>query len=82
MLLRVIYDQYVKGNKKCVVTFIDFAAAFDLMSNRFLDHALKKKQKRTERPGRCSERYTAAEGAARIRGEDGQFTFSKTFNIE
>ena len=39
LLLRVIYDQYIKGNKKCVITYIDFAAAFDSISHRYLDKA-------------------------------------------
>ena len=42
LLLRVIYDQYIKGNKKCAITYIDFAAAFDSVSHRFLDVALEK----------------------------------------
>ena len=40
LLLRVIYDQIIRGNKKCVITFIDFAAAFDSVSHKFLDEAL------------------------------------------
>ena len=82
LLLRVIYDQFVKGNKKCVVTFIDFAAAFDSVSHRFLDHALKKAKASRKTRAMFREIYKAAAGAARIKGPDGQFTFSKTFNIE
>ena len=81
LLLRVIYDQYIKGNKKCVITFIDFAAAFDSVSHRYLDHALGKA--RASRKTRAMFRaiYTAAQGAARVKGADGKFSFSKTFDI-
>ena len=77
----MIYDRYIKGNKKCVVTFIDFAAAFDSVSHQFLDHALKKA--RTTRKTRAMFRaiYAAAEGAARVKSSDGLFKMSTTFNI-
>ena len=81
LLLRVIYDQYIKGNKKCVITYIDFAAAFDSVSHRFLDNALKKAGASRKTRGLFRAIYTAAEGAARIRGTDGKFTFSKTFDV-
>ena len=81
LLLRVIYDQYVRGKKNCVITYIDFAAAFDSISHRFLDQALAKA--RASRKTRAMFRaiYKAAEGAARLRGADGKFTFSKTFDV-
>ena len=34
LLLRVIYDQIIRGDDKCVVTFIDFEAAFDSVSHK------------------------------------------------
>ena len=82
LLLRVIYDQYVKGDKKCVVTFIDFAAAFDSVSHVFLDRALEKAKASRKTRALFREIYRAAQGAARVKGVDGQLTFSKTFEIE
>ena len=81
LLLRVIYDQYVRGKKGCVVTYIDFAAAFDSISHRFLDEALA--AARASRKTRAMFRaiYKAAQGAARLRGADGKFTFSQAFDI-
>ena len=40
LLLRVLYDNIIANNKHCVVTYIDFVAAFDSVSHRFLDEAL------------------------------------------
>ena len=82
LLLRVIYDQYIKGNKKCIVTYIDFAAAFDSVSHVFLDHALQKAKASRKTGALFREIYRAAQGAARVKGVDGQLTFSKTFEIE
>ena len=38
LLLRVIYDNIIKGNTKCVVTYIDFAAAFDSVSHKSVSY--------------------------------------------
>ena len=81
LLLRVIYDQYVRGKKGCVITYIDFAAAFDSVSHRFLDHALEKAKASRKTRAMFRAIYKAAAGAARIRGVDGKYTFSKTFDI-
>ena len=42
LLLRVLYDNIIANNKQSVVTYIDFTAAFDTVSHRFLDKALEK----------------------------------------
>ena len=65
LILRVIYDQFVKGNKKCVVTFIDFAAAFDSVSHCFLDLTLGKAKASRKTRAMFREIYRAAQGAAR-----------------
>ena len=68
LLLRVTYDQCVKGNKKCLVTFIDFAAAFDSVSHRYLDHALGEAQASRKTRAMFRAIYAAAQGAARVKG--------------
>ena len=40
LLLRVLYDQIIKQNRKCVVTFIDDSASFDTLSHKFMDKTL------------------------------------------
>ena len=37
LLLRILYDYIIKNNKSCVVTFIDYTAAFDSISHKFMD---------------------------------------------
>ena len=65
-----------------MVTFIDFAAAFDSVSHVFLDRALDKAKASRKTRALFREIYRAAQGAARVKGANGQFTFSKTFDIE
>ena len=68
LLLRVIYDQYIKNNNNFVVTFIDFKAAFDSVSHKYLDSALAKAG--ASRKSRAIFRaiYRAASGTARVNG--------------
>ena len=81
LLLRVIYDQVINGNDKCVVTYIDFAAAFDSVSHKFLDRALKKAGASRKTRALFRATYDAAEGAVRLASKDGKISLSKHFNI-
>ena len=71
LLLRVLYDHIVKNTKSCVVTFIDYKAAFDSISHKFMDATLKKAG--ASRKSRTIFRafYSAATGSARVRSIDG-----------
>lgn len=81
LLLRVIYDQIIKGNKKCVVTFIDFAAAFDSVSHKFLDKALGVAGAKRKTRALFREIYAAAQVAVRLASTDGKIRLSRTFNV-
>ena len=81
LLLRVIYDQYIKNNSNFVVTFIDFKAAFDSVSHKYLDSALAKAG--ASRKSRAIFRaiYRAASGTARVNGTNGNKVYSDKFNV-
>lgn len=64
-----------------MITYIDFAAAFDSVSHRFLDAALAKAHASRKTRAMFPAIYKAAAGAARVKDKDGKFTFSKTFDI-
>ena len=81
LLLRVIYDQVINGNDKCVVTFIDFAAAFDSVSHKFLDSALGKAKAKRKTRALFRAIYAAAEGAVRLQSKDGKIALSKYFDV-
>ena len=40
LLLRLLYDHIINKNKACVITYIDYTAAFDSISHKFLDKTL------------------------------------------
>ena len=81
MLLRVLYDYIVKKDKQCVVTFIDYTAAFDSISHKFMDSTLKK----SDASRKCSSIfraiYSAATGTARVRSTGGEHIFSGSFKV-
>ena len=81
LLLRVLYDQVINANSKCIVTYIDFAAAFDTVSHKFMDSTLAKAG--ASRKSRAIFRaiYEAAAGIARVNGTDGNYVYSSSFNV-
>ena len=82
LLLRVIYDNVILHKKDCVVTFIDFAGAFDSVSHKFLDKALRKAGASRKSRALFRAIYEAATGTARVLGLDGNNSYSHTFDID
>ena len=76
LLLRVLYDFIIKNKKSWIVTFIDYTAAFDSISHKFLDITLAKAG--ASRKSRAIFRaiYSVATGSARVRGIDGEHIFA------
>ena len=81
LLLRVIYDQFIKNNSNFVVTYIDFKAAFDSVSHKYIDSALAKAG--ASRKSRAIFRaiYRAASGTSRTNGTQGGKVYSERFNV-
>ena len=65
-------------NNACVITFIDYTAAFDSISHKFMDVTLAKAG--ASRKSRAIFRaiYSATTGSARVRSTDGEHIFSGT----
>ena len=81
LLLRILYDFVLKGKLDCVVTFIDYKAAFDSLSHKFIDAVLNRAG--ASRKSRAIFRaiYEAAKGIVRVNGILGKKIFSEAFNI-
>ena len=81
LLLCVLFDQALEQGEELVIAFIDYTAAFDSVSNKFLDQSLKRAG--TSRKTRAIFRaiYAAAEGTARVRGLDGKHIYSEEFKV-
>ena len=81
LLLRMLYDQVINNDDSCVITYIDYTAAFDSISHKFLDRTLAAAG--ASRKSRAIFRaiYRVATGIARVRGTDGTYKFSGNFKV-
>ena len=81
LLLRVLIDQVIKLNKNICITFIDYSAAFDSISHKFLDKILAAAGASRKTRAIFRAIYQAAEGTARVRGLNGLTIYSKAFKV-
>ena len=81
LLLRVLYNQMISEDKLLYVTFIDYQAAFDSVSHKFLDVSLKKAGATRKTRAMFRAIYSAAEGTARVRGLQGNQVYSTSFKV-
>ena len=81
LLLRLLYDYIIKGKKKCVVTFIDYKAAFDSVSHKFIDMVLTRAGASRKCRAIFRAIYDASKGIVRVNGILGQKVYSNAFNI-
>ena len=72
----------INKNSACVITFIDYTAAFDSISHKFMDKTLAAAG--ASRKSRVIFRaiYKVATGIARVRGIDGKHIHSGSFQIK
>ena len=81
LLLRVLFDQALARGEKLCVTFIDYSAAFDSISHKFLDESLKNAGASRKTRAMFRAIYAAAEGTARVRGLNGNQVYSESFKV-
>ena len=81
LLLRVLYDQIIRNDRRCVVTYIDYSAAFDSVSHKFIDATLADAGASRKTRAIFRAIYEAAAGVARVSGIDGTYSFSGAFSV-
>ena len=81
LLLRLLYDQVINRNNSCVITYIDYTAAFDSISHKFLDRTLAAAGASKKSRAIFRAIYKVASGIARVRGTDGKYEYSGTFKV-
>ena len=72
LILKLIIDELVRAEQEAVVTFIDYTAAFDSLSHRYLDESLAEAKVSPKVRRIIRAIYGAATGAVRIRKPSGQ----------
>lgn len=81
LLLRVLLDQALERGENLIITFIDYSAAFDSVSHKFLDASLKAAGASRKTRAIFRAIYSAAEGTARVRGLNGKQIYSEAFKV-
>ena len=81
LLLRVLFEQIIKNDAKLFVTFIDYSAAFDSVSHKFLDRSLANAGASRKTRAIFRAIYAAAEGTARVNGLHGNKIYSVHFKV-
>ena len=80
-MLRVLYDQIIRNDQKCVITYIDYSATFDSVSHKFMDATLAAAGASRKSRSIFRSIYKAACGVARVNSVDVKYTFSGSFKI-
>ena len=81
LLLRLLMDAVLRAGKEGVVTFIDYRAAFDIISHRFLDESLAAAGVQPKIRRIVKAIYTDATGMVRLRLPSGETMCSEPFPV-
>ena len=80
VLVRLI-DQVIDAEKTCVVTFIDFSAAFDTISHFFVDQALEELNASPKCRAIFRQIYSKASARVKVRASSGETLLSEPFDV-
>ena len=81
LTLRAIYDEMLETGRQIYVTFVDYSAAFDSVSHKFLDRALAAAGASNKSRALFRAIYEAASATTKVAGTDGATVMSETFQI-
>ena len=81
LLLRLLMDAVLRAGKQAVVTFIDYRAAFDTISHRFLDESLTAAGVQPKIRRIVKAIYAEATGMVRLRLPSGETLCSEPFPV-
>ena len=82
MILRTIFDDVMDQGKQMCATFIDYTAAFDSISHKYLDHALKEAGASVKTRRMFRAIYKAASAVTKVSDVDGKEVMSNPFSID
>ena len=80
-ILKWTIEMILREGREAIITFIDYSAAFDTESQKFLDEALAAANVSTKLRRVIQSIFRVAHGCVRIRQSDGTFAHSDFFDI-
>ena len=81
LVLRTLYDDMIDKGKELYVSFIDYSAAFDTVSHKFIDRALAEAGASVKTRAIFRAIYQAATARTEVEGIDGKKILSNLFPI-
>jgi len=81
LILRTIFDEVLARKGKLYATFIDYSAAFDTVSHKFIDRALDDAGATHKTRAMFRQIYKSATARTEVEGIDGQTVLSDSFPI-
>ena len=81
MMLRTLIEDILEQGRQVVATFVDYSAAFDSVSHKFIDTALADAGASPKSRAIFRAIYQAASATTRVADTDGQYIQSKPFPI-
>ena len=82
LVLRTIYDDMLEQGKKLYATFIDYNAAFDSISHKFLNEALREAGASDKSRAMFRSMYKTASATVKVADVDGGMIMSNPFAID
>ena len=81
MILRTLIDKILQQDKPLVITFIDYTAAFDSVSHKFLDYALGEATAKPKTRAIFRSIYTSATTKTKVKDTQGKHVYSESFPV-
>ena len=81
MILRTLVEQVIAEGRKIALTFIDYKAAFDSVSHKYIDAALHRAKVSPKTRAMFRATYRAANAITKVKGPDGEIIYSKAFPV-
>mgnify|MGYP003326603192 CR=1 FL=1 len=82
LTLRAVYDEMLERGEKLYATFIDYSAAFDSVSHKFLDRALKRAGASNKTRSLFRAIYRAASAYTEVNSTDDTVVKSQPFPVD
>ena len=82
LLLRTIYDYMLENGHQLFATFIDFSAAFDSLSHKFIDQSLEAAGVSDKTRSMFRAIYRSATARTAVEGIDGETILSDLFPVK
>ena len=81
MILRTVFNKMLQEGKELAVTFIDYSAAFDSVSHKFIDLALGEAGAKPRTRALFRAVYGSAAAVTKVKDVDGTYVFSDRFDV-